>query len=215
MMRDSYDTPVLASPSTAMDFNGGFLCQWVYWRPNPGDPDPDMPGLKQKITMYMPVEPEAACLCGSGKSYGACCRLRRYWYPICPNPLRQGYSFLVPQQAIFPGVDGRAIAQALWDDVRLHDVEATPARSFWVYWGEPALQSRYGIICFGDFELRERRTLIVTAMSDRRMRTLLGVLRDTGITLPAPRMSYDRVQVIEKSTGKIELLPPPKKKRRS
>ena len=94
-------------------------------------------------------------------------------------------------------------------------MEATPARSFWVYWGEPALQSRYGIICFGDFELRERRTLIVTAMSDRRMRTLLGVLRDTGVSLPAPRMSYDRVQVIEKSTGKVELLPPPKKKRRS
>ncbi len=66
-MRDSYDTPVLAPPSTPMDFNGGFLCQWVYWRPNPGDPDPDMPGLKQKITMFMPVEPEAACLCSSGK----------------------------------------------------------------------------------------------------------------------------------------------------
>lgn len=214
-MRDTYDPPVLAPPSTPTDVNGGFLCQWVYWRPNPSDPDPDMPGLKQKVTMYMPVEPEAACLCGSGKPYGACCRLRRYWYPICPNPDLQGYSFLAPQQAIFAGVDGRALAQALWDDVRLHDVEATSTRSFWVYWGEPALESRYGIICFGDFELRERRTLIVTALSNRRMRTLLGVLRDTSVTLPAPRMSYDRVQVIEKRTGKVELMLPPKKKRRS
>ena len=214
-MRDTYDTPVPELPSTPMDFSSGFLCQWVYWRPDANAPDPDMPGLKQKVTMYMPVEPEAACLCGSGKPYGTCCRRRRYWYPICPNPGLQGYSFLAPQEAIFAGVDGRAIAKALWDDVRLHDVEATPARSFWVYWGEPALQSRYGIICFGDFELRERHTLIVTAMSHLRMRTLLGVLRDTGVTMSAPRMSYDRVQVIDKRTGKVEFMPPPNKKRRS
>ena len=211
-MRDTFDIPVPVPPSTPTDFNGGFLCHWVYWRPNPSDPDPDMPGLKQKVSTYMPLEPEVACLCGSGRPYSTCCRRRRYWYPICPNPRLQGYSFLAPQQAIFSGVDGRAVAKALWNDVRLHDVEATPARSFWVHWGEPAHKSRYGIICFGDIELRERQTLIVTAMSNRRMRTLLGVLRDTGVTLPAPRMSYDRVQVIDKRTGEAALVPPPKKK---
>ena len=66
-MRDTYDTPVLAPPSTSMDFNGDFLCQWVYWRTNPRDPDPDMPGLKQTVTMYMAVEPEAAAADPIGK----------------------------------------------------------------------------------------------------------------------------------------------------
>jgi hypothetical protein len=47
------------------------------------------------------------------------------------------------------------------------------------------------------------------------MRTLLGVLRDTGVPMSAPRMSYDRVQVIDKRTGKVEFMPPPNKKRRS
>ncbi len=58
-MRQAYDTPVAESASTPMDMHGGFLCRWTYWRPNPDDPDPDMPGLKQQITMYMAVRPDA------------------------------------------------------------------------------------------------------------------------------------------------------------
>ena len=138
---------------------------------------------------------------------------QRYWYPICPNPGLEGYSFLAPQEAIFAPVDGRAIRMALMDEIRVHDVELTPRRSFWIYWGEPALESRYGIICFGDVELRGRQTLIVTAMSDLRMRVLRTLLRDTGVALPAPRMQYDRVQVIDKRTGKAEFRPPRKQKR--
>ncbi len=212
-MRRSYEMPVVEPASTPMDVNGGFLCRWTYWRPNPDDPDPDMPGLKQQITMYMAVRPDADCLCGSGRPYGACCRRLRYWYPICPNPGLQGYSFLAPQSATFAPVDGRAIRRAMMDEVRVHDVELTPEHSFWIYWGEPALESRYGIVCFGDFELRDGRTLIVTAMSDRRMRVLRALLRESGVALPAPRMRYDRIQVIDKRTGEVQRMPPPGKKR--
>ena len=212
-MRQTYDTSMVEPASTPMDVNGGFLCQWTHWRPNPDDPDPDRPGLKQQITMYMAVRPDADCLCGSGRQYGDCCRRQRYWYPICPNPGLEGYSFLAPQEAIFAPVDGRAIRMALMDEIRVHDVELTPRRSFWIYWGELALETRYGIICFGDVELRDGQTLIVTAMSDLRMRVLRTLLRDTGVALPAPRMQYDRVQVIDKRTGKAEFRPPHKQKR--
>ena len=103
----------------------------------------------------------------------------------------------------------------LLDDARLHCVEDTPERSFWIYWGEPARESRYGIVCFGDFELRQLHTLIVTAMSDLRMRMLLDLVRGTGVTLPAPRIQRNRVQVMDKRTGKVQLMPPPGKKKRS
>ena len=68
-MRPTYDTPVVEPASTPMEVNGGFLCRWTYWRPNPDDPAPDMPGLKQHLTMYIAVRPDAtACVAAENRT---------------------------------------------------------------------------------------------------------------------------------------------------
>ncbi|GHO65113.1 hypothetical protein KSC_040050 [Ktedonobacter sp. SOSP1-52] len=55
-------------------------------------------------------------------------------------------------------------------------MEETPQRAFWVYWGDPAYDTPpFGTICFGDLELQEPDTLLVSALSDRRMQVLGNV----------------------------------------
>jgi hypothetical protein len=157
---------------------GGFLLWVSYWRPNPDDPDPEMPGLKQSTINYLPLKPDDDCLCGSGQTYAACCQPKPVWKPICYNPGLEGYSFMVPQEALFKQVDAPTLKERLDDDVRLAIIEDTPAGGFWILWGDPGFETEYGIIGFGDLELRADGSLLVTAMSDVRMQTLLDLLQE-------------------------------------
>jgi hypothetical protein len=185
-----------------IDVTGGFLCAWVYWRPDPNAPDPDMPGLKQHVTTFIRAQPSQDCLCGSGKPYSACCRLNRYWHPICPNPNMEGYSLLNWHSATFTSIDQPVLRQRLLKEVRLQDVEDTPDRGFWTYWGEPALETEFGIICFGDLELK-RDSLLVTAMSELRLRVLLNMLSEIAHDcLGKPRIQREPVKMLDKRTGK-------------
>jgi hypothetical protein len=61
----------------------------------------------------------------------------------------------------------------LQDDERLYCTEDTPQRAFWTYWGNPAFDIPQGTLCFGDIELLESQTLLITAQSDARMEVLL------------------------------------------
>jgi hypothetical protein len=100
-------------------------------------------------------------------------------------------------------VDGADVRAKLMEDVRLQCSEDAPERAFWIYQGYPALQAPQGIVCFGDIELRYNRTLVVTAMSDLRMRVLLDVVRQTcGNHLGRPKLRYETLYVIDKRTGK-------------
>jgi hypothetical protein len=138
-----------------------------------------MPGLKQQMTAFKAVKPNELCLCGSGRRYGQCCRPKPNWYIICYNPGMKGYSEAVPQQVTITAVDPLTLKRRLSDDPRLAITEDTPTGGFWIYWDEPALEDpEYGIICFGDLELRPDGSLLVTAMSDVRMQTLLDLLQE-------------------------------------
>gem|GEM_PF-1815289 len=192
----------------SLDIDGGFLCFWTYWRPDPDDDDPEMPGLKQQVFTYIPTLSHEPCLCGSKNVYGRCCRPQRFWQTICPNLAWQGYSFLESQTAVYHGVDGRRVRERLMDEIQLQCVEDTSRRAFWILWGDPALKSEYGVMCFGDIELQDNRTLIVTAMSRSRMAALSRILKKLmGEQLPQPDMDYDPVRVIDKQTGKHYALP--------
>ena len=182
-----------------LDQNAGFLCLSSHWRPNPNDPDPDMPGQKLTMTSYIPMRADDICLCGSGRMYNVCCRQERYWRPVCLNPDGKGYSLLAPQSATFHRVNGTTLRGYLMKDKHLYCVDAGTKSSFWIYWGDPALQDQYGILCFGDIELKRNRTLLVTAMSDLRMQTLLKLLKEiTGDELSEPYIAHDRMQMIDK-----------------
>jgi hypothetical protein len=180
-----------------------------HWRPDPDAPDPEMPGQKLQMASYIPARPSDLCRCGSGKAYRDCCRLQRYWYPICPNPGLDGYSLRSPQSATFENVDGQVLRMRLMEDVRLRCTEDTPDRGFWLYWGDPALDDQYGTLCFGDIELKHNRTLLVTSLSDVRMRTLLDLLREIAADLvAAPKMHYASAIVADKRTGNNVQVPP-------
>lgn len=210
MMRQNDTIFMSTSVWTSGSVACGFLCFWTYWQPDPAAPDPEMPGLKQQMITYLPVAPAADCLCGSGKSYASCCQTLTYWRPVCPNLGLQGYSSLTPQSATFRAVDGAAIHDRLMNDLRLHCVEDTPDRTFWTLWGEPALESEYGIICFGDIELQHQQVLIVSAMSTPRMAVLMDLLTEDagGVRLPDPAAEQDPIQVFDKRTRKLYMLPP-------
>ena len=155
------------------------------------------------IALYLPCEADAPCLCGSGKVYRDCCRRERYWHPICPNPGLAGYNLMRLQSATFTPIDGVVWRERLLDDIRLQCVEYNPQRSFWLYWGDPALDDQYGTLCFGDIELKNGHTLHLTAMSNVRMQTLLDLLNELATTpLPPPKMAHDKVEMIDKVTGK-------------
>jgi len=187
-----------------VDPNGGFLCMSSHWRPDPEADDPEWPGHKLSMSSYIPALPREACLCGSGRRYGDCCQPKRFWYPICPNPGMEGYSLTAPQSATFGDVDGAAIRQRLMADPRFRCTDDSRASAFWIYHGDPAVEDQYGLLCFGDLELKDDRSLLVTAMSDLRMQTLLAVLREVaGELLDEPRRSRDSNLVIDKRTGKM------------
>ncbi len=192
------------APRTSVDPNRGFLCLWTYWRPNPDQPNPEMPGIKQQALTYLTSHPNTHCLCGSRLPYRRCCQSRPYWQAICftPDPKQEQYRLVASQTASFDGVAGSLLRQRLTGDSRFKLVEDTPARAFWIYWGEPAFEGQFGTICFGDVELQDEQRLIVTAMSAQRMALLLYVLYDcNGSLLTIPQISYDRLQVIDKQTG--------------
>ncbi len=189
-----------------VDPYGGFLLLISIWRPNPDDPDPEMPGLKQQTLIFVSVKPEDACLCGSGQPYQDCCRPKPLWQPICHNPGAQDYSLVVPQEALFKQVDGATLRERFRDDPRLVCVEDTPDSGFWILWGDPAVETEYGMICFGDLELKPDNSLLVTAMSDTRMHILLDLLQEIAADClgPSPKITKDPPPVLQKPAQKSQ-----------
>lgn len=182
-----------------LDTNSGFLCLSTHWMPDPNASNPNMPGQKLVMSSYIPMRADDICLCGSGKTFDACCRHKRYWHPVCPNPNGKGYSLLASQTAKFHPVNGTNLREQLMEDTRLYCVEDHIKKSFWIYWGDPALKDQYGINCFGDIELKQNRTLLVTAMSDLRMQLLLNMLKElAGEKLGTPIITHNQMQTIDK-----------------
>ena len=191
-----------------IDPYGGFLCMSMHWRPDPEDADPEMPGQKLSMSSYIPLLPREKCLCGSGKRYGDCCQHERLWYPVSPNPggPDNGFSLNRPQTARFRNVDGGAMDERLMADRRLRCTMDEPGNGFWILFGDPYVEEAYGILCFGDIELKQNRTLVVGAMSNLRMETLLALLREiAGDLLGEPRITYGEIPVIDKQTGKSRM----------
>jgi hypothetical protein len=192
--------PLMVYDLRDLDPRGGVLVSATYWRPRPGDPDPELQGEKMSIWSYLPTAAGDFCPCGSGKSFGACCRPLPYWQPLCPNPDMEGYSLLRSQSARFTNIPADEVYDFLQDDERLYCVQDTPQRAFWIYWGDPAFKARYGILCFGDLELQEDSTLLITALSDARMEVLLELVGP--LQLGTPQMQLNPFQRPEKPVQK-------------
>jgi hypothetical protein len=186
-----------------LDPSGGVLLYTTYWRPAQGAPDPDHPGEKVNMVSYLPVAPKQDCPCGSGNLFQACCQPRPSWHPVCFNLGMQGYRPMEPQVARFSNVPSDAVYDFLQNDDQFYCVEDNKPHAFWILWGEPALQTPYGILCFGDLELQEDRTLLVTALSQKRMDTLLDLLQP--LNLGTPQIQHDPVPHLEKPRRRVSV----------
>jgi hypothetical protein len=92
-----------------------------------------MPGETVSVSSYLPIKPADLCPCGSGLRFRACCRRKRYWLAVCRDPgIHGGHGLVSPQTATFSPVDGDVLGPQLMDDVRLHCVENTRRRAFWI-----------------------------------------------------------------------------------
>lgn len=184
-----------------LDPNGGVLVFTGYWRPQSSAPNPDWPGEKVIISSYLPTDAKDLCRCGSGKTFGACCQPLPYWQLVCPNPgMHQGHSLFTPQSATFTNISSDGVRNFLQDDVRVFCTVDTKQCTFWIYWGTPALETPHGILCFGDFELKRNRTLLITALSDIRMQTLLDLI--SPLNLGTPQIEREPILPLEKPIRK-------------
>ena len=67
-------------------------------------------------------------------------------------------------------------------------------------------------MCFGDFELKQNHTLLVTAMSELRLRLLLDFLQETAADLlKTPRLKTAPVTVFDKRTMNQCVMPAPRR----
>ena len=204
-----YRNPPAPPPGVQVNPDSGFLCLEMHWRPNPADPNPDMPGQKLSTSSFIPALPRSPCLCGSGKRFAAGCRRRPVWWPLCPNPGLEGYSLVSPQAAVFHGFDRAALRERLAADGRLHHPVDEPDEGFWILWGDPPFEDDYGIVCFGDIQLHADGRLEMTAMSELRMRVLMEFVQEAaGDLVGATQVQAQPVPVIDKATGKTRMLPP-------
>jgi hypothetical protein len=65
--------------------------------------------------------------------------------------------------------------------------------------GDPALDDAYGTWCFGDIELKNARTLVVSAVSDRHMAVLPALLHErASVSLGVPRVAHTTAQPVAK-----------------
>ncbi len=194
--------------SSEIDPNKGYLNLTMHWEPKPTDPDPQRPGQKRAITRYIAAEVNAPCLCGSGKTYRECCRVRPVWHPIAPNP-DGSFSLIAPQIATYHPVDGAVLRERLMADKRLYCTVAEPQDTFWLYWGDPPTQDELGTLCYADLELKNNDTLIVTAMTAARMETMLDLFNEIAAeVLPMPQIKFEQVPVLNKRTRQSQSIAP-------
>ena len=184
-----------------LDPDGGVLVHTTCWRPRPGDPDPEHPGEKVAMIIYHPTGAQELCPCGSGRRFGSCCGPLPYWRPVCPNPGRQGYSLVHGQTARFTNIPADAVYAFLQADERLYCTEDIPGHVFWAYWGNPAFDIPQGRLSFGDIELLERQTLLISALSDARMEVLLELVRP--LKLGTPHIEQDSFLRLEKPAREV------------
>ncbi len=183
-----------------INFDEGFLGMATDWQPNPTDPEPNRPGKRLSTAFYLPVKPRAACLCGSGRAFGKCCRLERYWYPMAMNPDGQSYSRYAPQSATFEIADSATLARQLAADLRLLGQDENPDDGFWIFFGENPVRGPRGTLCLGDLSLKQGK-LVASALTKIRLEALLDVIRDvTDNKLGEPEIKYEPLQFIDKRT---------------
>ena len=125
----------MSEEKNLVDFhpNDVYFVYVSHWQRDPKAADPEMPGLKAMMTMLKPASSEMTCVCGSGKTFGSCCRRRNYWIPVCVRPDFEGYSKVEIISATYPSVDAAFLKKALANDRRFRCVDDGAEKPHWLF----------------------------------------------------------------------------------
>jgi hypothetical protein len=188
--------------------NDVFFVYVSHWQPDPKAANPEMPGLKAMMTMLKLAEPEMPCVCGSGRTFGSCCRRRNYWIPVCVNPDFEGYSKVEILSLVYPSVDEPILRKALANDRRFRCVDDGEDKPHWLFHSDsPKRFAEYGEINLGDIELNPDGSLLVTAMSRTRMAAIRESLEQAGLGLPEPILTIEPSGRVKKPLRLSDMLP--------
>lgn len=169
-----------------------------HWQPDPEAPNPNMPGRKAIMSMLKPAEPGMCCVCGSGKSFAACCKRRNYWILVCHNPDFNGYSNVEIHTATYHPPDSLVVRAALIADARFRCNDNGEENPHWLFHNNsPHRFTEYGEINLGDIELKPDGSLFVTAMSSARMAAMREILEEE-YGLQQPELT------VEEKKGRIQ-----------
>lgn len=138
------------------------------------------------MSMLRPAVPGMDCVCGSGKSFAACCKRRSYWILVCDNPDFKSYSKVEIQTATYHPADCQAVKAALLEDERFRCNDDVGENPHWLFHNNsPHRFTQFGEINLGDIELKPDGSLFVTAMSVVRMTAMREILeRQIGLAEP-------------------------------
>jgi hypothetical protein len=161
-----------------IDPQAGFMSVEVYWRPKHDDRNPNRPGGKVSISMFRSSAPEASCYCGSGRAFQGCCRNRKKWPVVSPDPGGMSFSQLQAHSSVYPIREAAKLRQAFMADSRLQCIVDGPGEDgFWLFVDDPPIETTYGRLNFGDLEIKAGR-LLVTATSAKRHEILQKLLAE-------------------------------------
>ena len=171
--------------------NDVFYVYVSQWQPDPEADTPEMPGRKAIMSMLRAAQPGMVCVCGSGKSFVACCKRRNYWILVCDNPDFNGYSKVEIHTAKYHPADRQAVKAALIKDERFRCNDDSEESPHWLFQNNsPYRFTEYGEINLGDIELKPDGSLFVTAMSKVRM-TVMREILEGEIGLAEPELAVE------------------------
>jgi len=177
--------------------NDVFYVYVSQWQPDPEAVNPQKPGRKAIMSMLRPAQSGMVCVCGSGKSFVACCKRRNYWILVCDNPDFKGYSKVEIHTAKYHPADCQAVKAALIEDERFRCNDDSDENPHWLFHNNsPHRFTEYGEINLGDIELKPDGSLFVTAMSKVRMTAMREILEGQ-IGLAEPELT------VEETKGRI------------
>lgn len=191
----------------------GFMSLEVYWRPKYDDRNPKRPGEKVSISIFRPCEPAASCYCGSGRTFYDCCRNRTKWPVVTPDPGGMSFSQLQAHSSVYPIREAAKLRQAFMVDPRLQCLDDGPGKEgFWLFVGDPPIETAYGRLNFADLEIKAGR-LLVTAMSAKRHQIVQKLLAKLAANcLGAAAIEIDPPLFLDKPAGPkiMEIKSPPR-----
>lgn len=167
-----------------IDPDKGVLSMVVYWRPKANADEFDA-GEKVHMSVFLPHKASDLCPCGSTKRFVDCCSHKPRWNMLVPNPALKGYDVMRPASVTYVISDMELVVERLQTDPRFKMVDRESPH--WLFLDSPPRISKYGMVNFGDVDIKEAGRLRLETMSARRMQYLREIVEDmcgSALSLP-------------------------------